>query len=80
MATIEIFPRVIGKYTLEKERHLQLKEQCFSLLKDIENDESVLKRNAQNSKLNHYLNRENQNLLDYANFDWFEIMDRRKVF
>jgi len=69
MATIEIFPRVIGKYTLEKERHLQLKEQCFSLLDELQEFD---KPNVENSQLHHYLNKENQNLFNHNQFKWFE--------
>lgn len=69
MATIEIFPKVIGKYTLEKEKHSQLKQECFSILSELsEYDES----NVENSKLHHFLNKQNQNLFNYSQFEWFE--------
>lgn len=69
MATIEIFPKVIGKYTLEKEKHLQLKEQCISLLQTLSEFKS---ENTASSQLNHYLNKHNQNLFAYPEFKWFE--------
>ena len=72
MAALEIFPRVIGKYTLQKEKQILLKEQCFSLLNKLEQSEECEKTNAHSSQLRHFLNKSNQNLFDYENFQWFE--------
>ena len=70
MALIEIFPKAIGKYSLEKEKHFLLKEQCFSLLSC--DNSKFEKTNTNNFNLHHYFNQANQNLLNVENFDWFE--------
>jgi uncharacterized protein (TIGR02466 family) len=70
MSTIEIFPRVVGRYKLENSKHINLKNQCTELLSSIE--EQYIKRNAENSNLTHYYNTSNQNLLSLEQFKWFE--------
>jgi hypothetical protein len=70
MSTIEIFPRVIGRYKLENSKHINLKNQCTELLCSIE--EQHTKTNAENPNLTHYYNTSNQNLLSLEQFKWFE--------
>lgn len=72
MAVIEIFPRAIGKYRLDDERTQRLKDQCLTLLQQLDSDDKVKKINVDNSALAHYFNRDNMNLLDLPEFKWFE--------
>lgn len=71
MPVIEIFPKPIGLYSLEKDRHLKLKEQCLSLI-----EEKYVKDNSyanqENHRLKHFLNKDNLNLFDYEELKWFE--------